>query len=340
MIKSFLDKYDTVIFDMDGVITSEQAYWDAAALTVYEFMNSAVYFGDGSVDTAYAEENIESIRKTVFFNDKLIEILKGKGVNSNWDLAYMTILLSIIADTSDEKGILNIAESISQNIIEEYGRISEIAAERMGASAEEYSRSGKLWADIQSCFQEWYLGDEHFVDTYKKQPLLSGKKGRIHYERPIKEIGLLDRLLSELSKTKRLCIATGRVKNEIVPALDEWGILKYFDKNGLSTYDYVISAEAETGATVTKPHPYMFLKALYGIGYSDRKILDGDFDKSKISRTLAVGDAGADILASKAMGADFCAVLTGVSGEKARGYFEELNAEYILNSVVNMMEEE
>ena len=56
------------------------------------------------------------------------------------------------------------------------------------------------------------------------------------------------------------------------------------------------------------------------------------------SSTLIVGDAGADILAAKAMGADFCAVLTGVQGERARPYFEKLNAEYILNSVLEFTE--
>ena len=52
-----------------------------------------------------------------------------------------------------------------------------------------------------------------------------------------------------------------------------------------------------------------------------------------------MGDAGSDILASKAMGADFLAVLTGVSGEKGRAYFEETGAEYILPNVLYMVEE-
>ncbi len=37
------------------------------------------------------------------------------------------------------------------------------------------------------------------------------------------------------------------------------------------------------------------------------------------------------------MGADFCAVLTGVAGEGARGYFEELGAEYILPSAAELL---
>ena len=39
------------------------------------------------------------------------------------------------------------------------------------------------------------------------------------------------------------------------------------------------------------------------------------------------------------MGADFCAVLTGIQGEKGREYFEENGAEYILPSVIDFLEE-
>ena len=44
------------------------------------------------------------------------------------------------------------------------------------------------------------------------------------------------------------------------------------------------------------------------------------------------------LLAAKAMGADFCAVLTGVAGESGRAYFEEQNAEFILRNVGEMNE--
>ena len=81
------------------------------------------------------------------------------------------------------------------------------------------------------------------------------------------------------------------------------------------------------------------MKALYGTDYDDKRLVSGDYDKSKIAGTLVVGDAGADILAAKAMGADFCAVLTGIQGEKGREYFEENGAEYILPSVIDFLEE-
>ena len=72
MIKSVFDRYDTVIFDMDGVITSEEMYWNAAALTVYEYINSSDYFGKSRIIPKESEKDVSDIRNTVFFGDKLI----------------------------------------------------------------------------------------------------------------------------------------------------------------------------------------------------------------------------------------------------------------------------
>ena len=88
---------------------------------------------------------------------------------------------------------------------------------------------------------------------------------------------------------------------------------------------------------LTKPEPYIFLKALYKTSYSDDKIIAGDYDKSLLKKALIVGDAGSDIQAAKKMGCDFLAVLTGISGERARSYFENEGAEYILPDISHMV---
>ena len=88
-LAKFLDKYDTVIFDMDGVITSEQNYWNCAALTVWEYLN---YNSGQKINAAECMQNISKIRSHVFSDDELISVLKGKGVNSNWDLGSVTVL--------------------------------------------------------------------------------------------------------------------------------------------------------------------------------------------------------------------------------------------------------
>lgn len=93
-------------------------------------------------------------------------------------------------------------------------------------------------------------------------------------------------------------------------------------KTDFCNYDNVVEAEKElNNNALTKPHPYMFLKALYGTDYSNKRIVDGDYDKAKIKTTLVVGDAGADILAAQTMDADFCAVLTVIQGRESKRLF-------------------
>ena len=329
----FLGKYDTLIFDMDGVVTSESGYWDAAALTVREFLTSKKYFGDSDIDTVSLSENVKAIRNEVFLGDKLISLLKGKGVNSNWDLGYIMILMALILDTDDAQKIYDFADSINEDIIVAYDTLARKAAKKTGALFSEYERNGKLWCEMQDCFQAWYLGDDMFMETYPNAPNTPNKPGLYKQEQPIISLDELKTVLCTLSATKRLGIATGRLRREIVPLLEQWGVLDCFDENSLCTYDYVITGEESMDTTLTKPHPYMFLKALYGLDYDDKRIIDGDYDKSEIESTLIIGDAGADILAAHTMHADFCAVLTGVSGQDGRQYFEEQNSKYILNDI-------
>ena len=356
-MKKFLDKYNTVIFDMDGVITSEENYWNSAALVVREVLTSFRTQGDGSpvfagehsenrprcvlpLAPAAMSADVARIRREVFCDDRLITLLKGRGVNSNWDLGYVTVLIALILGTDDSEKILAYADTLSDNILDEYDRL---AAEAAGADshnitdADYFARNGELWCDMRDCFQEWFLGDELFLKTFGKQPKTPGKPGLIKSEQPIIPMDKLKTMLSELSETKRVCTGTGRPYNELISPLSQWGITGLFAPDGLSNYDHVTAAEARTGMTLTKPHPYMFLKALYGTDYDDVRLINGDYDRSAIKKALVVGDAGADILAAHAMGADFCAVLTGVQGKAARGYFEELGAEYILDSAAELI---
>lgn len=327
-LAAFLDKYDTVLFDMDGVITSEQNYWTVAALTVWEWL-----YNDAEI--LQMEENAADIRAKVFCGDKLISLLKGKGVNSNWDLGYVVYAMCKIHGTDNFETVYKLCEELGDNILDEYPRIAEKLTKVTGIGSE---RNGKLWTDMMLTFQEWFRGDSLFEKTYGKKPTKTGKKGFVYNEKPIIDGDILKAIFSELSKAgKRLATATGRPSNELTEPLKSFGIYDKFAPDGIINYDHIRNAEDKLSKNLTKPHPYIFIKAMLGEEYSDELIVSGNYDKSKISSTLVVGDAGADILAAKAMGADFCAVLTGVSGEAAREYFEDLNAEYILPSLADFI---
>ncbi len=341
-LKRFLDKYDTVIFDMDGVITSEQNYWNSAALTVWEYLK---WNSDEKINAAECMADMKNIRGKVFCNDELISVLKGKGVNSNWDLGYVTVLLAWICGgkeyNGDFKDVLQKAKKLPDNIIDIYDDLAMKCHHSAGFDYEWLRRNGVMWNTMRDIFQQWFLGDALYKERYNNEPLISGKTGLLFKEEPIINKDNLVKVLSFLSEGKRVCTGTGRPYIEMIQPITDWGIKQYFADNGLCNYDHVVAAEkALNNNKLTKPNPYMFLKALYGTDYDDKRIADGDYDKEKIKTTLVVGDAGADILAARAMGADFCAVLTGIQGEGARGYFEKMNADYILKSIADFAEED
>ncbi|MBR0470838.1 MAG: HAD hydrolase-like protein [Clostridia bacterium] len=336
-LKSFLNKYDTIIFDMDGVITSEQNYWNAAALTVWETLADKSH---AKIDTEYCMRHLKEIRGEVFCGDELISVLKSKGVNSNWDLGYVTVLIAWITKGDEQYGsfrdVLTYAKQLPDNIIEAYDALAQKCCDVTGYDMYYLKRNGELWQEMHELFQEWFLGDE----LRGKMSAHGHKAGLLYKEEPIVDKEGLLTVLKLLSETKRVCTGTGRPRIEMLVPLSDWKALPYFAADGLCNYDHVANAEQTlNNNALTKPHPYMFLKALYGTDYDDKKLIDGDYDKEKIKTTLIVGDAGADILAARAMGADFCAVLTGIQGVGARAYFEKMNAEYILNSVVDFLED-
>lgn len=320
----YLAKYNTLIFDMDGVITSEESYWDAAALTVCEMTG-------GAADA----RRVREIRADIFYGDRLIRLLKEKGVNSNWDLAYL--VFAFMLKYGGGREIYYGLKDTGMRAFELYGKAADILAGSLGRPREETCRGGGIWLLVQDIFQEWYLGSGQYFEVYGKKGRNGNKEGLLGDEKPLIELSRLKSLLEALCKDgKRLCIGTGRPGAEIYAPLIKWEIYKYFDGNGIINYDDVLNAERVTGRPgLTKPHPYMFIKAYLGRDYRDEEIVRDDFEK-RFSDCLVVGDAGADILAAHAMGADFAAVLTGISGKRGREYFAEQNAAYILDDVTGL----
>lgn len=329
-IQSFLKNYDIMLFDMDGVITSEQTYWTVAALTAFEFLQSDEYCGSVPFDRRAAYNRRSEIRDSVFSLDKTIGILKDKGVNSNWDLAYVVICLSLIQDTDDFDQIYASCRDLTGPILDEYDRLALLTANRIGRPISYCRRNGPFWKQIVALFQRWYLG-------------CADIPGLIRQEQPLFPISVTRTILSALHENgKILGYGTGRPSVEILGPLTDWGLIDLFDKSRRITYDNILEDEAllrQNGkvTALTKPHPYMFLKGSFKSDYPVDRLLNHDFDDSILKRVLVVGDAGADILAAQAMGADFCAVLTGVTGQKARPYFVAQKATYILNSICDFL---
>ncbi len=322
----FLSRYDTVLFDMDGVLTSEQRYWDAAVLTVYEYLHR-------DFDPSWAMDNVAALRKNILHNDETLVYLKNAGVNSNWDTTYAVLSAALILGVTDDFApVHDYLTSLGMDALELYDFLADKSP--LG------KRGGGAYDACVMVFQQWFLGDKLFAENFSTPQRLKGKPGLIWHETPVIGLERIAGVLKTLSEAGlSLGVGTGRVHMEITYPLDAWDIRRYFDDNRLITYSEVIAAErALGGQTLTKPHPYMFLKGMLGKDYDDRKITTGDYDKSLAAKTLVVGDAGADILAAHSGGMDFAAVLTGVSGQNARSYFEGAGAAYILDDVTGLIE--
>lgn len=93
-----MDDLNLLIFDLDGVITSEQKYWNTARLTVWELITSpaylglSTYFGPG-IDTP--DRTLQ--QGTQIIPESFIYELKSRAVNSNWDLTFFVFSLHLVA---------------------------------------------------------------------------------------------------------------------------------------------------------------------------------------------------------------------------------------------------
>ncbi len=95
-----------VIFDIDGVLLSEERYFDVSALTVWEILYSQKYLGlpgerDDFDAASVTEGQIAACRKEVWGSDKLLAWLKSRGINSNWDMvhAYLITVFWLMGET-------------------------------------------------------------------------------------------------------------------------------------------------------------------------------------------------------------------------------------------------
>lgn len=337
MLHSLLDRYDTVLLDMDGVITSEEVYWNAAALTVHELLFSNRYYGCEEICPEQMMASLSDLRKEAFCGDAVIRHLKNKGVNNNWDLSWILVGGALSHNTCDFRAIYEWVKSLPAVKDGLYNVVNESLL-ASGFDRETSAHHGSIWKQIQLSFQEWFLGSDLFPQIWNSPLLQPGKPGLTFSEDPIVNKETLKKLLTELGRTKRLGIGSGRPRIEAENPLKNWGVFHCFTQNAIVTYNDVLAAQEAifNRLSLAKPHPYMFLRGVFGNTLTDEALLGGNFDNAACAKTLVIGDAGCDLFAAKAAGCDFLAVLTGIEGEKAEGFFKENGADYILHTILDL----
>ncbi len=336
---SFLKEFETILFDMDGVITSERTYWDCAALSSVELAFDKRYFGTKTLNLAQMGQQAQEVADRVFCGDDTIVLLKNQGVNTNWDLAYLMFAGILGLDCGEDfKQVYNHYKQVDLRVPDLYTHAEELL--QAALPDKDCARLGEIWTMVQVAFNEWYCGSEGFRETFGYEASDSDKQAMMQGEEPLHPLEQTQELLKTLHNAGfRLGVGTGRPREEFRRPAENWDIMQYFEPSRCITYDELAAVQKKfQHVSLAKPHPYTFAKAVLGDSCSDFELAHGKYDKKQMEKVLVVGDAGADLFAAKEMGAKFAAVLTGVNGQASRTFFEVQGADFILNSVLNLME--
>lgn len=371
--------FRTILFDVDGVLLSEERYFDASALTVWEMLYSPNYVGiqGETFEPAPVEDIIRRVRDEVFDTDRVLNFIKTRGINANWDMVYLAFSYQLVRLLSqlhkkypaEVKNILS--NQINRDVINEIRELAadepfevdyaafvsdfekstaqkqaillylnEIVKDRTGIETEIFSRSSELWDLCQETFQEWYLGDRLIKDSIGREAFQKGKRGFLNDEIPIVEPAKMAEVLKALKeKGFTLGIGTGRPTIETVEPLKAMGLLEYFEINRVVSASDVLDAEKSypEKAPLAKPQPYCYIKGLLGKESSDDEVFALSLPIENGDEVLVVGDSVADYMAARSIGCKFAATLTGLTGQEARAKFEELQADYILNDMTEIL---
>lgn len=325
-----MNNLELLVFDLDGVITSEQKYWNTSRLTVWEilcrsnYVGLTEYFGITLTNPEMALENGETLISTAFIAE-----LKNRAVNSNWDLTFFVVSLHLIgvvaqldrahlatlnsSSLDEQLQLINyfckskhIDRAITQYIIQDFWKesinlkgtdvqdyVSVFAKKVIAQNIDIFLPDSPLWKLCYENFQAWY-------------------EGRRGYQLPDDETVLpaaeIQQTLAQLAQRYQLAIATGRPRNETIPTLTKLGLIEYFASDRIVTYDEVIAAEKSANIRLGKPHPFIVLKAIYP------QIKDANLIKminKPHPRVAYIGDAASDVVAAKAAGCHSIGVLTG-----------------------------
>jgi phosphoglycolate phosphatase-like HAD superfamily hydrolase len=350
-----MDNLELLVFDLDGVITSEQKYWNTARLTVWEmlcqphYLGLAEHFGSGLTTPDLVLAQGEAVIGTDFITE-----LKNRAVNSNWDLTFFVVSLQIVAVLAqmnpvdllvvqEEENLLEQLEAInylckkqiinqnhSQQIFEKFWQESVdlkgtavqdyvpiFAKKILGQNLELFRSHSELWQLCYQNFQAWYEGQQGYQLPDDETVL------------PVAEI---KQVLGKLAQRYKLAIATGRPRNETIEPLTKLGLIEYFDAQRIVTYDEVLAAEKLVDIKLGKPHPFIVLKAIYH-DRTDAELIQ--MSEKSHPRVAYIGDAASDVAAAKAAGCWSIGVLTGFGTdlEYKRQLLGKIGCDNIIDSV-------
>lgn len=357
-----LNNLNLLIFDLDGVITSEEKYWNTARLAVWDLLTQlglVNYFGPLGTPSRAMEFG------EVIISSQFIYEIKKRAINSNWDLTFFIASLHIAGilthdaknlqlmqiNTSIEQQLQNLkfvlqgslctardTDRFIQTFFEEsqhcqgpavFSFLRDFIHQQLSIEIPLFDEKRGFWLYCYNEFQKWYEGQ------YKYQ--IPGSPTTL-------AVDAIALTLNTLAAKCPLGIATGRPRSEVLAPLESLDLLHYFDPERIVTYDEVLKAESyaqEQGLEIKlgKPHPFPLLKSIYPQA-SLEDLISNNFDQRLHRQIGYVGDAASDILAAQCAGCVPIAVLTGFTLAQAqaekRNVFSALGCEIILDSILEL----
>lgn len=345
----------TILFDVDGVFLSEERCFDVSALTVEELLYNPRYLNlsERKFSSDLTDENIKEIRDRIFVDDKILTRFKEVGLNSNWDMLFITFAILYIDILKKEN--LNLAGvditklnevgdmlgeiTVDSQVVLDFITQKDYTKDEIYDTLIEYAGSlqnledpnvfemyGPIWSLGHYKYQEWYLGSELIeADTGIPAEELD-KKGFIYDEEWIVEPEKIKEMLQGLKdKGYTIGVATGRPRQETLLPFEDGNILNVFDERRISTATEVMDAQNKSTVdhTLTKPHPFSYLWSLY---LHNDALFEAAVNGQNTSdeQVFIVGDSVADYYCAEKIEAIFIATLTGLTGNDIVDTFKEL----------------
>lgn len=356
-----------LVFDLDGVITSEQKYWNTARLTVWELITQPEYLGLTNYFGPTQPHQVLTNSQQTINNDFIYE-LKRRAINSNWDLTYFVFCLHL-AGILQQLQHQNLEKWSSLNHKIDLANSEQWQLLRQSLQDLEFdpnvseSTIAQFWLETTNLkgsavtehvrpFYQKHLGislPETHSDLWNLcyqnfQAWYEGRKGyTLPDDETVLNVDQIKAILQTLKDADRftLAIATGRPRNEVIEPLTALGLLSFFDPQRIVTYDEVLAAEEQLNKTsgpikLGKPHPFVVLKALH-VDEDPQRFCTEAFQKQERTYAVYIGDAASDVVAAQRSGCISVGVLTGFTASRAKSeqvqMFTNLGCDRVIESI-------